>query len=193
MSKIAAVILAAGASTRLGSPKQLLSYKGTTLIEHSIDVALKSGCFPVIVVLGAYKEKIQPLIEKYSVEVVENELWSQGMGSSIKAGIKALSDSKDIKACLIMLCDQPLVSVISNKRIIGAYLSGKSSIITSLYENSLGVPALFDKSYFNELVSLKDNEGAKKLFAKYKTALEQIDFPEGAIDIDTVEDYKKLK
>jgi molybdenum cofactor cytidylyltransferase len=191
-SKVAAVILAAGSSSRLGKPKQLLLYNGATFIENSVRNALDAGCLPVVVVLGANREEIIPVIDNYLVEIVINEDWNSGMGSSISSGISKIESVKDVKASILMVCDQPFVSKELLKSLIITYENSGGQIVASSYGGIVGVPALFDQRYFSELAGLAGNEGAKRIIQLNKETLIQVPFEEGSLDIDTLDDYKKL-
>ena len=189
---IASIILAAGSSSRLGFPKQLLVYNGATFIENSIKVAQEAGCTPIVVVVGANSEKIIPVLEGYPVHVVINEDWQKGMGSSIVNGLNVIVN-KAVDASVFMVCDQPYVSSDHVLKLIEAYNTSTHHIVATLYEDAIGVPALFDKRYFPALQGLKGNEGAKKLFIENSKDLSTVIFQKAAIDIDTMEDYNKLE
>ncbi|MBV8887912.1 MAG: nucleotidyltransferase family protein [Chroococcidiopsidaceae cyanobacterium CP_BM_RX_35] len=194
MSTIGLVILAAGASRRMGTPKQLLHYQGHSLLRHSAKEAVTSECQPIVVVLGAYAGQIQPEISQLPVQVVENLQWALGMSASIRAGIKALDAlSQNLEAVVIVLCDQPFVSADIINQLVRAYYSTRKPIIASEYAGTLGVPALFNKSLFSELAALRGSEGARQVIKKHLQQVLGISFPAGAIDIDTPNDYQFLQ
>jgi molybdenum cofactor cytidylyltransferase len=189
----AIIILAAGASTRLGEPKQQLLYIGRTLLQHAVDAAVESKGEPIIVVLGANAEVIKNDITNQGVTIIHNKDWEEGMASSIRAGITELQKlSPDIDDAILMLCDQPFVNVALLNNLMLNKQQTSTPIIACAYNNTVGPPALFDKTYFNALLSLKGQEGAKKLLMKYRDKVFTIPFDKGAIDIDTVEDYAKI-
>ena len=196
MHTIGLVILAAGASTRLGTPKQLLRYQGQTLLRRAAEMALAASCRPVIVVLGAYADSLCAELQGLPVRIVENREWEQGMGSSICAGVKellALSETEpEPEAVLFMLCDQPLVSAQLLNRLIETHRETGRLIVASEYDQTLGVPALFHRSLFSELSRLKGTEGAKQILQRYPAQTLGVPFPEGSVDIDTPADYKRL-
>jgi len=193
LNTIACIILAAGASTRMGKPKQLLPYQGCSLLRRITKRAIASVCEPVIVVLGAYAEVTHTEVNNLPVLRVENTSWMEGMGSSIRAGIEALQTyPEDIEAVIILLCDQPFVSEEVINQLVTMYESTGKSIIACEYADTIGVPALFQHRHFGELCSLKQAEGAKKIINKYIQEIECISFPQGAVDIDTKEDYQFL-
>lgn len=193
-STVGLIILAAGASTRMGTPKQLLAYRGCTLIRHMAEVAIASSCQPIAVVLGAKAERIKPEISQLPIQIVENQQWAEGMSTSIRVGLEALlAMNPNLDAVAIALCDQPFVSSPTLERIVEAYhLTGKP-IIASEYSGTLGVPALFNRTLFSELMALKSTEGAKKLIKKHIHEVFSVPFPEGVIDIDTPKDYEQLQ
>jgi molybdenum cofactor cytidylyltransferase len=193
-STVGLIILAAGASTRMGTPKQLLAYRGCTLIRHMAEVAIASYCQPIAVVLGANAERIKPEISQLPIQIVENQQWEEGMSTSIRVGLEALlAMNPNLNAVAIALCDQPFVSSPTLERIVEAYhLTGKP-IIASEYSGTLGVPALFNRTLFSELMTLKSTEGAKKLIKKHIHQVFSVPFPEGAIDIDTPKEYEQLQ
>jgi molybdenum cofactor cytidylyltransferase len=185
------IILAAGSSSRLGKPKQNLVYKGQTLLQVAIETAGSSVCEPVIVVLGANAGVIRPTIDGSDVNLIQNTNWQEGMASSIRLGISELQKiAPKTNAAILMLCDQPFV----NTSLVDQLVQKKSTkrIVACAYNNTTGPPVLFDATYFNELLLLKGQEGAKKLLLKYPDDVDTVSFPLGSIDIDTVEDFEKL-
>lgn len=191
---IAIVILAAGASTRMGRPKQLLPYGEHSFLRHTAEVAVASGHQSIVVVLGAYAEQTRPELRQLPVQVVENDQWSKGMGTSIQVGIQALSTMSDpVEAAVLTLCDQPFVSARVITRLIEAYRITSQPIVASAYSGTLGVPALFSHSFFPKLMALSSREGAKQVIQKHTQEVVSIPFPEGAIDIDTPKDYEQFR
>lgn len=193
-STIGQMILAAGASTRMGTPKQLLAYRGCTLIRHMAEVAIASVCQPIVVVLGANAERVKPEISQLPIHIIENQQWEEGMSASIRAGLEALlAVNQNLEAVAIALCDQPFVSPQTLNQLVEAYHLTRKPIIASEYSGTLGVPTLFSGTLFSELMALKSTEGAKKLINKHIHEVFSIPFPEGAIDIDTPNDYEQLQ
>jgi molybdenum cofactor cytidylyltransferase len=188
------IILAAGASTRMGTPKQLLPYRGYSLVRHIAEVATTSVCQPIAVVLGANVERINPEVSQLPVQIVENQQWAEGMSSSIRVGLEALlAVNQNLEAVAIALCDQPFVSSQTLDRIVEAFYFTGKLIIASEYAGTLGVPALFSRILFSELMALKSNEGAKQLIKRHIHEVFSVPFPDGAIDIDTPKDYEQLQ
>ncbi|SHM15983.1 NTP transferase domain-containing protein [Mucilaginibacter sp. OK098] len=186
------IILAAGSSSRLGSPKQNLIYEGQTLLQRAIKTAQGTGCYPIIVVLGANFEVIHPTVENLPVTVVYNRDWQEGMSSSIRLGVSELQkEHTKIDSVILMLCDQPFVDTeLLNQLILS---SAKKSVVVCAYNSGVGPPAFFDGYYFPELLLLQGNEGAKKLILKHEAHITTIPFPLGNIDIDTLDDFERLK
>jgi molybdenum cofactor cytidylyltransferase len=197
MSDIGLILLAAGASTRLGRPKQLLYYHNKTLIRHSVEQAIASVCSPIIVVLGAYANSIRTELSDLNVpniEIIENAAWPAGMGGSIQAGMTALmSRSLAIEAVVLMLCDQPFVSTELIQQLIEVYRAKQPLIVASHYADTIGVPALFHHTLFSELTQLNGTIGARKIIQQFAHSMIAIPFPAGAIDIDTPTDYEQLQ
>ncbi|MDZ8137334.1 MAG: nucleotidyltransferase family protein [Nostoc sp. DedQUE04] len=192
-STIAVMILAAGASTRMGTPKQLLLYQGRSFLQYITEIAIASVCQPVVVVLGANAEQIHPQIKQLPVKVVKNLDWASGMSTSIKSGIEFLNNlPQKIEAVVITLCDQPFVSPQIINQLVDAYYSTKKPIIACEYGDTLGVPALFSQTFFSELAALKETSGAKKVINHNLNEVFSIPFPLGDIDIDTPKDYEQL-
>ncbi len=197
MKNIGLIILAAGKASRMGKPKQLLTYQGSSLISHAVKIGLNSNCRPVIVVLGAYKEQVKPQIDKLPIEIIENSDWETGMSSSIRAGINAIKQSNfNLDGVIIALADQPLISEAVFNQLIEKYQETrnktKNKIIASTYDDIVGVPALFDKNFFSELMDIEGDRGAKALIRKYRDEVLTVPVAEAAIDIDTPDDYQKL-
>jgi molybdenum cofactor cytidylyltransferase len=193
VSAIGFLILAAGASTRMGTPKQLLSYRGHSFLRRITDVALASGCQPVIVVLGANAERIEPEVRHLPIQIVENLQWSDGMGTSIRRGVESLlAFSPTVEAVVIALTDQPLICPQAIEQLINSYRSTNKPIVASQYAGTLGVPALFNRTFFSELMALETAAGAKQVMQKHRQDVFSVPMPHGAIDIDTPKDYEQL-
>lgn len=188
------VLLAAGASVRLGEPKQNLNFRGKTLLQHAVQAATASVCKPVIVVLGANAEAFTSEIQQESISVIRNQEWETGMASSIRCGLnELLRQAPQTTNIIFMLCDQPFVEPqILNKLVQTNTETGKEVIACS-YQDTLGTPALFHKTMFPELLALTGDEGAKKLIFRHQETVAMVLFPLGAIDIDTPADYTALQ
>jgi molybdenum cofactor cytidylyltransferase len=190
--KIGAIVMAAGSSSRMGKPKQLLIFQGKTLLERAIAAVEEVEFYEYVLVLGGNADQIQSTIDLSNLQVLINHNWSSGMSSSMQLGLNYLIENHQIDAVVILLCDQPFTDREILNSLIRRYKETKKGIIASKYGETLGVPALFDKKYFGEMLELKPSEGAKKIIFSYREDMDSVDFPLGAIDIDTQEDYEKL-
>jgi molybdenum cofactor cytidylyltransferase len=170
------VILAAGASTRFGSPKQVAEWRGETLLDRSIRVAQEAGCQPVVVVLGAHEASVRSSCKLQGVVAVSNPGWAQGMGSSIACGIAAIGEADGV---LLMTCDMPAVTP-EHLRALAA--SGLET--ASLYAEVKGIPAYFPRSAFARLRKLDGDGGAKALLKQAGA----VALPAGERDIDRPQD-----
>ncbi len=189
---ISLILLAAGESSRLGTPKQLLMYKGKNLLQHTIDMTLTLG-MDTFIVLGAYGEKIQNQVNTFDAKIVENEEWNEGLSSSIRKGLEAvLNSNPDTEAVILLLCDQPFLSAEILRQILEKYHDTGLPIVHCHYGEASGPPTLFHRSMFTYLLELKGGQGAKKVVDRFPDQVAFIDFPHGSLDIDTPEDYQQL-
>ena len=187
------VILAAGSSSRLGQPKQLLKYRNKSLIRHVTDEAISSAAGPVMVVIGANATQVAAELNDAEALVRINEEWSEGMASSIRHGVKEMLKAyPDTQSVILAVCDQPFVSAPLFTALLAQKLATGKGIIASAYEGTLGTPALFGRKYFDQLRSLHGQEGAKKLLKLNAADVSGISFDMGKIDVDTPEDYTSL-
>lgn len=187
------IILAAGESTRMGEPKQLLPYRGTTLLQHAIDTARSVPRAPVVVVLGANADRIRGELNEPFILIEENPDWREGMGSSIRTGLGALTAAyPKVSSAIFLLCDQPLVSASTLTDLIAAHERTKRGIVASEYCGALGVPALFARSVFPELMALDGADGARQVIHAHRAEAIGIHFEDGVIDLDTPEDYTRF-
>lgn len=190
---IAILILAAGESTRMGQPKQLLPWKDGTLLDNAIKTAKASRAKDIFVILGANSKEIRATILEEKIVVLDNPNWKNGLGSSISKGIEHLIESdKTYDGVLIMLCDQPFISSSYLNQIIRSFKENEGKIIATDYNNRAGVPAIFNISHFKELKQLNDDYGAKKILEQYREDLILIDPKGNELDLDTPEDYRTL-
>jgi molybdenum cofactor cytidylyltransferase len=187
----AAVILAAGASTRLGQPKQLLKMHGETLVHRTARFALEAGCAPVHVVVGALNDKIARELAPLPVRVVFNSAWQEGMASSIRCGLHSLENSAT-DSVMILVCDQVRLSTDLLQQLRLASKTHASEIIASGYGGNFGVPAVFPREFLLELQQLDGEQGAKKIIKKYPHRVKSVSFHGGALDLDIPEDCALL-
>lgn len=190
---VGVIILAAGNSSRLGRPKQLLTFQGKTLIRHIAEAAQEVAGDRVVVVTGSNAALIAQELEGLDCHLVHNDTWQEGMSSSVKTGIAALQERcRDVNGAILALSDQPFVTAATLQGLMDQFKQTNAGIVASEYDGTLGTPALFGASYFPALLQLTGAEGAKKLFKRYTREVTPCPFPEGRIDIDTQEDYDRL-
>jgi molybdenum cofactor cytidylyltransferase len=193
INNCALVILAAGQSSRLGRPKQLLTYHNKTLLQRAIDTAKQSAVQSIILVLGSNADIILRATDISETHVVKNDDWQSGMASTIRCGIEGLKTiDAAIDAVILMVCDQPFVTPDLLNDLIKKQRETSKPIVASEYVENIGTPALFHERFFAELMALKGDAGAKKIMLQYSDLVETISFPDGGIDIDTIDDYKAL-
>ena len=186
------VILAAGASTRLGRPKQLLPWQGKTLLQHAVETALTIATQPVVVT-GCNADQLVAGVDHTLVHIIFNPEWEQGIASSIRCGLQALlSRTPPPDQVIFMVCDQPFVTPGLLLDLINERQKSHKSIIASSYAGTLGIPALFDKTHFAQLLDLQGDTGAKKIIQQYSEEVGSVEFKNGELDIDTEVEYKKL-
>lgn len=190
---IGLVILAAGASTRLGKPKQLLKYKGKNLLQNAIDAATGSTVASVVVVLGANAADVSKNIDKSKTRVLVNTEWEEGMASSVRNGLNELLFSDpSTDAVIFLVCDQPHISSDVINNLVRSQRETGKPIVTCSYGETIGPPALFHKSLFPELMQLKGDAGARKIIKLHSHEVATVPFEKGNIDIDTEADYNAL-
>jgi len=193
-AKIAILIMAAGESSRMGRSKQLLEWKDSNLLNFSISKAIQLIPDHVFVVLGSSANLIKPKIESKQVNILINKNWKKGLGNSIRFGVYTISKAfQEIEGILVMLADQPLIEQNHYSSLIKGFTPECHQILATEYsDGKLGVPALFDKTYFNELSNLNSDFGAKNLIHRYSGNVQSIKNDYANIDIDTYDQYDKL-
>jgi molybdenum cofactor cytidylyltransferase len=191
---IGAVILAAGASTRMGMPKQLVELDGKPLLLRTVEAALASPLWPVVVVLGANAEQIRPALARLPVLITENPAWAEGMAASIRAGVATLQQfSRHLDAALIALCDQPAFSAETIAQLVAKQEATGRSIVAARYEGRNGAPALFLREHFATLAGLTGEEGARALLNGDPSHVASVDLPSLAVDLDTPGDLSAFR
>ena len=192
--RFGAVILAAGESARMGTPKQLLLVDGKPLLVRAIEAALASPAWPVVVVLGAHEETIRPHLARLPVLIADNPAWSEGMAASIRVGVTTLEQfSRKLDAALVALCDQPAFSADTIAQLVAAQRSTGRSIVASRYAGRQGAPALFLSENFPALAALTGEEGARDLLNGAASRVAAVDLPALALDLDTPADYAAVQ
>lgn len=187
--------MAAGASSRLGRPKQLLALNGQTLLGRTVRAAAEAGCAPVIVVVGAHADAVigEARALPGPVQVVVNERWQNGMGTSLAAGVGALQTAApNVRAAVVLLCDQPRVSAETVRALVDTYAASGRLIAASEYSGTLGAPCLFDQTFFGELTALSGDAGARRILARHPEQVAAVPFAGGADDVDTPNDWARV-
>ncbi|MFN7494342.1 MAG: NTP transferase domain-containing protein [Cyclobacteriaceae bacterium] len=189
---LAIIILAAGSSSRLGRSKQLLTYQGVSLLKRTALAALETK-LAVFVVLGANAQAHQNEINELPLRVTVNEDWNKGMGHSLKHALKyVLKTIPDIDGVLVLVCDQPHIHAEHLINLKNQFQEGAASIVASGYADGAGVPALFGREWFDHILQLPDDQGARSLITKNKSQVATVPFPLGAVDIDSEDDVIKF-
>lgn len=187
------ILLSAGSSTRLGKPKQLLNYQGERLLSHMVNVTAAVPAKPLVVVLGAKADLLIPEIDEAKASIAINKDYKTGMASSIITGLKYLEEKNPLTdGVIILMCDQPFVSAVLLNDLIATQQQTAKPIVACNYGNTIGTPALFHKSIFNELLQLHGDTGARKIIQHHINEVAIVQFEKGIIDIDTEEDYENL-
>jgi molybdenum cofactor cytidylyltransferase len=193
MNKTGIVIVAAGSSSRLGSAKQMLLFRDKTLLQHVISEAETAGAQAIVVVTGARAGDISASIRQHNVDIVFNENWEQGMASGIVAGVlEMIALHSEIERIILAVCDQPFVTADLFSRLCQQQNESEKPVVASAYAGTFGTPVLFTRAYFDKLLELKGDQGAKKLLKAHPEDVATVDFPEGRMDIDTQEDYERF-
>lgn len=191
---IAAIILAAGESRRLGRPKQLLRFKGETLLARTVRMACAAELDPVFVILGANADLIGAGLAGQRAHVVHNADWSGGISTSIRAGLHALETAVDRPhSAMILSCDQPHLTTDHLRSLVAAYTAQcEPALAASFYAGVRGIPAVFPQAAFPELFKLQGDQGARRLLQSPLYPVVEVPFELGAIDIDTDDDLPHL-
>ena len=188
-ASIAAVVLAAGGSSRLGRPKQLVPIHGEPLVRRAARAALDAGCRPVMVVLGAEQEAVGAAVADLPVQPVGNPRWADGVGSSIACGVRAAA-ADGPAGCIVLPCDQPQLSEGVLAALIERYRRGEAQAVACAYGGTVGAPVLFAPALFDRLSALTGDSGAKRVLRDC-APLQVVDFPGGELDIDTDADLHR--
>ncbi|MCB9294209.1 MAG: nucleotidyltransferase family protein [Lewinellaceae bacterium] len=193
-TKTGFILLAAGASTRMGQPKQLLRYQGESLLQRTLRIARETPFRPIAIVLGARAGEMEAELESPEALVVHNSAWATGMGSSVATGLEALLRAEpELDAACFVLVDQPYLTaahLLELHRQMEQHPEKWGA--ASAYDNTLGVPAIFRKALFPELLQLHGQKGAKPVIGKYMDQLIAVPFPQGQVDLDTPEDWREF-
>lgn len=191
---VTAVILAAGESARLGTPKQLLKLGGKTLIARTMEVALGSRCRKVLVILGAHAHSVRPEAQRYDVQVIDNLEWKEGKASSIRAAVDAVvRGSTDTSGLLFLACDQPHVSVALLDQLMERFETSDGIAVACEYAGTIGIPAIIPSRLFSELGELRGDAGAQSILCAMGDSVLTVPFAAGAIDVDEARDVSSVR
>ncbi len=187
------IVLAAGASTRMGRPKQLLPFRNTTLLAHAAGTALAARIGPVLVVLGEQSQAMREALAGLDVDTVVNHDWAQGMGTSVRAGVAAAERKwPGMRALVLMTCDQPLVPPGILRELAESVITSTRRIAACAYGGSAGVPAAFARKLFPDLLKLSGDRGARVLILTRADDVRTFPCPEANVDVDSEADYAHL-
>lgn len=191
---VAAIIVAAGASSRLGRPKQLVMIDGEAMLQRTIRIAHEAGALPVVVVLGAYRKEIEDAIDFGAALIAANGEWEEGIASSIRAGVRAAEmNAEDAAGSLLISCDQPRVTSDHLRGMITRFvLQTEPTVVASAYAGTRGIPAIFPRQAYPDLMALRGDQGARRLFDERAWRLVSMPLAGGEVDIDRPEDLGEL-
>lgn len=190
----AAIILAAGGSTRLGQPKQLVPVEGEPLLLRTVRMAQEADCAPILVVLGHESKRMRAMLVGLPAVPVVNPGWAEGMGSSLRCGIAVLEEIDPLPPnVLLLVCDQVALTAQFLREMRRAHAEGQRPIMASRYAGRAGVPAIFSSRYYSELQRAEGDRGARDVLQRYAADVELIDFVDGEKDLDTPEELRELQ
>lgn len=190
-AKIAVIVLAAGGSSRMGQPKQLLPFGGVSLLRHMAAMAIASDIGDVFVVVGAEAERVAGELDGLAVVVVRNEIWGAGLASSLVAGLEAAANLGGVGAVAFVTVDQPCVDAEALVSLADGWRGGHG-IVAAEYGATVGPPVLFDWRYFAEIAALTGDRGAKSVILAHMHDVLRVAMPSAGFDIDTVQDYESI-
>ncbi len=185
-----AIVLAAGASSRFGSPKQLVRVDGRPLMHTVVSRAVEVAGHSVTVVLGANAAELAPLLGHTPASIVINREWTEGLGSSIRAGVARLPGS--CSGVMLVLADQAAVTAEDLRRLAATWRRQPEYLVAAQYGTTLGAPAIFPRSTFRDLADLRGDRGASALFHRNPDRVMRVPMESAALDIDTPEDLLRL-
>ena len=189
--KLALILLAAGSASRFGSPKQLVMLNGKRLIQYAIDAGVDVLPDATYVVLGANVDTITQAMDLSNVSIIENEQWKIGLSSSIQKAVSTVG--QQYAALLFVAADQVLINSSRLKLLIDTWQRWPSCLVASTFINEVGIPAIFPRAYYKELLSIKGDQGAKGVLEANRQRLMEVPIAEAAIDIDTQTDLAELQ
>ncbi len=190
MSELAGILLAAGASDRLGRPKQLVRLAGETLIRRQAAL-LSAHATDTVVVLGAHAEEIAAELAKLPVRIQRNAAWSEGMGASLACGVAALHPHTE--AVLVLLCDQYRLGANDLASLTAAWHRSPDAPVVARWPGAFGPPAIFPRSCFEDLSRLSGEGGARKIVEAPGSGTVFVDLVNAEYDLDEAGDLQQLR
>ncbi len=189
---VAAVLLAAGGSRRMGQSKQLLPIDGQPMVRRVAQTVCQAGLAQVVVVVGAEGDRVARALAGLDLEIVHNQAWAQGMSTSVRAGMEALRP--EIEAALLVLADQPGLTIDALEALVEAYRATRAPIVAPYYRGRRGNPVLFARSLFADLGQVEGDQGGRALLVRHEQEVARVDLDDVAIllDVDTRHDYEGL-
>jgi len=189
---VAAVLLAAGGSRRMGQSKQLLPIDGQPMVRRVAQTVCQAGLAQVVVVVGAEGDRVARALAGLDLEIVHNQAWAQGMSTSVRAGMEALQP--EIEAALLVLADQPGLTIDALAALVEAYRATRAPIGAPYYRGRRGNPVLFARSLFADLGQVEGDQGGRALLVRHEQEVARVDLDDVAIllDVDTRQDYEGL-
>lgn len=190
---VAAIVLAAGGSERMGEPKQLLPIDGQPMVRRVVEAVCGVGLDQVVVVTGAYADLVAQALAGLPVEFVANEAWLEGMSTSLRRGLGALGP--EIQASLIALADQPALTSDVLSALVARYRATGAPIVAPVCQGRRGNPVLFDRRLFADLLAVEGDQGGRTLLARYTAEVEQVEVDDSGVlfDVDTPQDYEEAQ
>jgi molybdenum cofactor cytidylyltransferase len=191
--QVAAVVLAAGGSVRMGQLKQLLPVGGQPMVRRVVEAVCAAGLAQVVVVVGARADEVEQALATLPADVVVNEQWAEGMSTSLRAGLQALGPG--IQAALIVLADQPALTPNLLGTLVARYCATGAPVVVPFYKGQRGNPVLFDRSLFSELLAVEGDQGGRTLLVRHQEDMERVEIDDAAanLDVDTRHDYEKVQ
>lgn len=187
---VACAVLAAGASSRLGQPKQLVSAFGQPLVVRALQQLTAAGCGPAGVVLGCQHERVAALLGHTAAVLLDNPDWEEGIASSVRVAVHWAA-ALGCEALLLAACDQPLLTSSHVQALQTRWRAESCTAVASAYQGRRGVPVLFARTWFPRLLSLRGDRGAAALLQD-DPEVAVVDWPDGAFDVDTTADLARL-
>ena len=187
MQPLAIAILAAGASRRLGRAKQLLCWRGKSLVQHALDTAADTGQKPIFLVVGANQADVVGAVQAEDLTIVPNALWQEGLASSIRSAVEQAQGRA--QALMLLNCDQPQITASALKEMIARFDAAERPLVAAQYNGVVGSPAIFGRIFFGQLLALKGDTGARSILREHEELLTRVDMPAASLDIDTEDDW----